>query len=228
MIHKRIVSEMSKVDVPHTKIAEACVSISRRKAHNRYFEKLGPLVSEIIPLSAQISPSMLLGSGPFSEKEGRPGRVLELAGGLCEVNRNAQAINARIGKIEEEFEESVRRVDFEKLQKRENWYKFLHKAVVLPVRIAAYSVLGLVAACSLLNPLLGPASVIGEKAQYTLLMGGLSFSLLALTFSNFMDFFVNPAAGELKKNISDLREGISGMKNGVKELLETTYFFRGG
>ncbi|MEM4272678.1 MAG: hypothetical protein QXH30_03735, partial [Candidatus Bilamarchaeaceae archaeon] len=206
MIHRHIVSEMSKADIPHAKISNACRSILKRRPHLNYFENIAPLACEIIPLSAQISPSALLSSSGLRKRKAGASLILELAGGICTVTRNAMAVKSRIESLEAGLEESMRKVDFEKLQKKEKWYGVLRKTLILPAEISAYSAILMAAGCLIFDSLFGISRILGESGRNGLLFSSLTLAGAALAFSRAMDLLVNPAISELKKSISDLRE----------------------
>jgi hypothetical protein len=227
MLHERIVNKMSGMDAPCQKIASTFNSIEGRRVHSRCFEKLCPLVSEILPLSARISPSAILGGERLTKKEGKPEVVLKLAGGLTAVRENARAIDERMDAVEREFEESVQKVDFQKLEKKEKWYNFFHWAVIAPLELASSVALLVTSLHFLLNSHQNEVRLLVESGQDKVLVGTFLVSAFCLVVSRMANSLANPAVQELRESISNLREGIKEMKKGARELVEEVSFFRG-
>lgn len=228
MAHSRIINEMSKIDSPHMKIAEAYNLMTSSRTSGSYFRRVNRLLSdEILPRTYSLSPRCIEGeASPSRRTDSRS--LVEIAGGVGGVSEKARRVSEALPKAESMFEQTVSSVDFAKLERRERRFGLFIKYVARPLRIAAYSGIAACFALAAMNPLLMNIPAIRDiQNREQLFMNALLFFGAALLAVKAADYLFNPALKEMREGIQKMREGLAELRSVTRDLLETTSFFRG-
>ncbi|MBD3209829.1 hypothetical protein GF318_00425 [Candidatus Micrarchaeota archaeon] len=222
-IRKNIYRSVNRVEGSWRKIERARCDMSSGVIRRAIFARSKRSSDELYEEAKRMMPGHMERDSASEAIESREHEQLYLLGGLARVLNSARSTSEKLGAVEQAFEEDLAGIDFRELEKREKKLKPVD-ILLSAGKWISLAVAGIGMAVSLYAGKASDSTEIYNRGLFVSVGSLGCHVLLGIVQEKFNEYF-KPGLKKIQRIISNMKEGLAGLRNDLRELQNNTSFF---